>query len=526
VPIAWHIPSSEFQEGAESVKRIAIFDTTLRDGEQSPGVSLSLSEKLDIARQLARLRVDVIEAGYAAASPGDFASVEAIAKDVRGVSVCSLARAVELDIERAYEAIRHSDEPRIHTFLATSDVHMEHKLRMSREQVLAKIDSAVRFAASKTRQVEFSPEDAGRTDLDFLVHAVKTAIQAGATVINIPDTVGFLLPHEYAERIRFLREHVEFGDVQLSAHCHDDLGLAVANTLAGITAGIDQVECTINGIGERAGNASLEEIAVALHLRQEQYQATTRLDLSQIVRASKLVSRLTGMVVPPNKAVVGANAFAHESGIHPDGVIKERTTYEIIDPQLIGLTENKQLVLGKHSGRNAFRTHLKELGYEFSDHDLLELFKRFKDLCDRKKMVTQEDILALIDERYHEDVKGPFVLDYLHVSCGNHALATATVRVLGPSGVKEEAAVGSGGVDAIYRALDRVTGESVELTSYQIVSVTPGHDALGEVRVQIRSDQRLVAGKYVASDVLEASAGAYLDAINRLVTLRAAKTFT
>ncbi|PWI58324.1 2-isopropylmalate synthase [Sulfoacidibacillus thermotolerans] len=502
------------------MRHIQIFDTTLRDGEQSPGVSLTTGEKLEIARQLARLRVDVIEAGYAAASPGDFAAVQTIAREVKGVSICSLARATENDIMRAYEACQPSDAPRIHLFLATSDVHMQHKLRMTRDQVLQQVDSAVRFARAKVPYVEFSAEDSGRTDFDFLVEVVKVAVAAGASVINLPDTVGYLLPHEYAQRFVRLRERVDLGNVLLSAHCHDDLGLAVANTLAAIEASVDQVEVTMNGIGERAGNASLEEVAVALKLRQEQYKVETRLDLSQIARTSKLVSRLTGMVVPANKAVVGANAFAHESGIHQDGVLKERTTYEIINPELVGITENKQLVLGKHSGRHAFFKHVEELGYTLSDQDMQDLFKRFKDLCDKKKQVTDEDILALIDERLYGEGQHAFALDYLHVSCGNQPLATATVRVTGPNGVFEEAAVGNGPIEAIYRAIDRATGEEVELTSYQISSVTPGQDALGEVRVQVRANDRLVTGRHVASDVMEASARAYVDAINRVMILR------
>ncbi len=502
------------------VKHIQIFDTTLRDGEQSPGVSLTTGEKLEIARQLVRLRVDVIEAGYAAASPGDFAAVQMIAREVKGVSVCSLARATENDILRAYEACKPSDAPCIHLFLATSDVHMQHKLRMTRDQVLQQVASSVRLACSKVPFVEFSAEDSGRTDFDFLVQVVQTAIAAGATVINLPDTVGYLLPQEYADRFVRLREHIDLGMTLLSAHCHDDLGLAVANTLAAIQAGVDQVEVTINGIGERAGNASLEEVAVALKLREESYGVDTRLDLSQIARTSKLVSRLTGMVIPGNKAIVGANAFAHESGIHQDGVLKERTTYEIINPELVGVSENKQLVLGKHSGRHAFFKHVQDLGYVLSEQDMQDLFKRFKDLCDKKKSVTEEDILALIDERVYGEGQNAYVLDYLHVSCGNQALSTATVRITGPNGVREEAAVGNGPVEAIYRAIDRATDEEVQLTSYQISSVTPGQDALGEVRVQVRSNDRLFTGRHVASDVLDASARAYVDAINRLTISR------
>lgn len=499
------------------MRTIEIFDTTLRDGEQSPGVNLSREEKLEIARQLSKLGVDVIEAGFAASSPGDFEAVQQIAREVRGLTVCSLARAVQSDIDRAYEALREAEDPRIHVFLATSDIHLKYKLRMTREQVLEQVEEAVRYAVKYMSNVEFSAEDAGRTDIDFLCQVAEVAIRAGAKVFNVPDTVGYLTPLEYAEKIRALRERVPgIEKVKLSSHCHDDLGMAVANTLAGIQAGITQVEVTINGIGERAGNASLEEVVMALATRADVYQARTNIDLSQIYRTSRLVSKLTGMVVPPNKAIVGANAFAHESGIHQDGILKEKLTYEIMKPETIGLSESK-LVLGKHSGRHAFREKLIELGYQLSDEEINEVFKKFKELCDKKKTVTDEDIVALVDDSHFVERTDLYRLEYLHISCGNTAVPTATLRLRKPDGdVVEEAAVGNGAVDAIYKAIDRATGEPVELITYQIQSVTAGRDALGEVRVQVKRGDVLANGRGVSTDVLEASAKAYLDALNRL----------
>jgi 2-isopropylmalate synthase len=503
------------------MRKIEIFDTTLRDGEQSPGVNLSQEEKLEIARQLRRLGVDVIEAGFAAASPGDFQSVKRIADEVRGVTICSLARSLPNDIESAYEAIKGAEHARIHVFLATSDIHMRYKLRMTPDQVIEQIDQAVRYAKKFVENVQFSAEDAGRTDLAFLAKVAETAIRAGAVVFNVPDTVGYMTPAEYAARFQYLREHVPNIDkVKLSCHCHDDLGMAVANTLAAIQGGCEQAEVAVNGIGERAGNAALEEVVMALATRSDVYQTVTSIEFAQIARTSRLVSKLTGMVVPPNKAIVGANAFAHESGIHQDGVLKEKTTYEIIRPETVGFQESR-LVLGKHSGRHAFQEKLAELGYELDPEALSAVFQKFKDLCDKKKTVTDEDILSLLDDQslaHHEDY---YSLEYLHISCGTAGVPTATLRVRSKDHeLIEEAAVGNGAVDAIYRAIDRITGETAELVQYQISSVTGGGDALGEVRVQLKQDDVVSNGRAVSTDVLVASAKAYLDAVNRIIKKR------
>ncbi|WP_018130636.1 2-isopropylmalate synthase [Effusibacillus pohliae] len=503
------------------MRTIEVFDTTLRDGEQSPGVSLTQEEKMEIARQLARLGVNVIEAGFAASSKGDFESVQRIANEIRGVSVCSLSRAVQNDIEQAYAALKGAEHPRIHVFLATSPIHMQHKLKMTPEQVLEQIDAAVRLARKYFPDVEFSPEDAGRSELDFLVKVAEVAAKAGATVLNIPDTVGYLTPEEYAHLFRYVREHAKgIEKLKLSAHCHDDLGLATANTLAAIAAGVDQIEGTINGIGERAGNVAIEEVALALATRPNVYQAATSLDLSQIARTSRLVSKLTGMVVQPNKAIVGANAFAHESGIHQDGMLKEKSTYEIIRPETVGMADTK-LVLGKHSGRHAFKEHIKSLGYELEGEALNNVFRKFKDLCDKKKYVTDEDILSLLLEYEVDSSQVAYRLEFMHVSCGTQGVPTATIGLHDDEkGLLQEAAVGNGAVDAIYRAIDRITDEPVELLHYQIDSVTGGQDALGEVRVQVRQGDIVANGRAVSTDVLEASARAYLDAINRMIIKR------
>ncbi|WP_166241278.1 2-isopropylmalate synthase [Paenibacillus turpanensis] len=503
------------------MRKIYIFDTTLRDGEQSPGVNLNTQEKVEIALQLEKLGVDRIEAGFPAASPGDLAAVNAVARAVKNASVIGLSRSREQDIEAVREALKGAQDPCIHLFLATSPIHRKHKLRMEKQQVLETAEAAIRYAKKYFDKIEFSPEDAGRTELDFLCEVTAMAIRAGATVVNIPDTVGYMTPSEFGNIFKVLREQVPGCEkIQLSAHCHDDLGMATANALAAIENGADQVEGTINGIGERAGNTAIEEVAMALETRQAFYGAKTGLVLSEIARTSRLVSKLTGMVVPGNKAIVGANAFAHESGIHQDGMLKEKTTYEIISPETIGLKDSK-LVLGKHSGRHAFREKLIDLGYELSDEKVNEAFAKFKDLADRKKSVTDEDLRALIEEKL---IQTPelFVVEAIRVSYGEPQTATqATVRLKAADGsIHEQSAEGNGSVDAIYKAIDKVTGEQVELEDYSVKSVSHETDALGEAHVHLRQGELSVHGRGVSTDVLEASAKAYMDAVNRLVDKR------
>jgi 2-isopropylmalate synthase len=502
------------------MRKIYIFDTTLRDGEQSPGVNLNMQEKVEIALQLEKLGVDRIEAGFPAASPGDLAGVRAVAEAVRNTSIIGLSRSREQDIDAVREALKSAQDPCIHLFLATSPIHRKHKLRMDKAQVLETAEAAIRYAKKYFSKIEFSPEDAGRTELDFLCEVTEMAIRAGATVVNIPDTVGYMTPSEFGNIFKTLKENVPgIENIQLSAHCHDDLGMATANALAAILNGADQVEGTINGIGERAGNTALEEVAMALHTRQEFYQAKTTLNLSEIARTSRLVSKLTGMVVPGNKAIVGANAFAHESGIHQDGMLKEKTTYEIMSPETIGLKESK-LVLGKHSGRHAFREKLVDLGYDLNDEQVNAAFAKFKDLADRKKNVTDDDIRALIEEKL---VQTPevFVLETVQLSYGNQLTPTATVRLHTIDGnVIEETEVGNGSVDSIYKAIDKATQEEVELEDYSIKSVSHGKDALGEVHVVLRQSGISVHGRGISTDILEASAKAYVDAINRLIEKR------
>ncbi|MCL6567190.1 MAG: 2-isopropylmalate synthase [Acidobacteriia bacterium] len=500
------------------MRKIDVFDTTLRDGEQSAGVNLHEHEKVEIALQLERYGVDIIEAGFPASSPGELKAVREIARQVKNCSVAGLARASAADIDAAWEALREAAAPRLHIFLATSPIHMEYKLRLTPEEVLEQAVAAVRHAARHFPEIEWSAEDATRSDWDFLVRIVTAVIDAGATVINLPDTVGYTTPEEYAALFRYMRERVpNIHRVKLSAHCHDDLGMAVANTLAAIQAGVDQVEGCINGIGERAGNTALEEVAIALAIRREFYQAETRLDLSQTVRTSRLVSKLTGMVVPPNKAVVGANAFAHESGIHQDGVLKNKLTYEIIQPEMVGLASNS-LVLGKHSGRHAFREKCRELGLQLSDAEFNQLFRDFKVLTEKKKEVTDDDILALAVGAVHGGETAPYELQYLHVSYNSAAVTTTTVGIRMPDGrTVQEAATGGGSVEAIYNTIERVLAEPVRLLDYRIQSTTGGQDALAEVYVKVEFRGRSSSGRGIDNDVLSASAKAYLDAINRIV---------
>lgn len=497
------------------MRKLDVFDTTLRDGEQSAGVNLHGSEKVEIALQLERFGVDIMEAGFPASSPGDFKAVHDIATRVKNCSVAGLARAVKSDIDAVWEATRHGAYPRLHVFIATSPIHMEYKLRKSPDQVVETAVDCVRYAAERFPVIEWSAEDATRSDWDFLVRIITSVIDAGAKVINLPDTVGYTTPLEYANMFRYIREHVPNIDgVKLSAHCHDDLGLAVANSLAAIEAGVDQIEGTINGIGERAGNAALEEVLVALAIRKDVYQIETGIHLVETSLTSKLVAKLTGMAVPANKAVVGHNAFAHESGIHQDGVLKHAQTYEIIRPDMVGLKSNR-MVLGKHSGRHAFKDKCEELNLDLSDSQFNRLFNAFKVMTETKKEITDDDILALVLESSIEDHK--FELEFLHVSFDLNE-TTAAIGVRGPDGeVIREAATGNGSVEAIYNTIERVANDQMNLIDYRIQSTTGGRDALAEVYVKVEYHHRVVTGRGVHGDVLSASAKAFLDAINRVL---------
>ncbi len=519
---------------------VRIFDTTLRDGEQAPGCTMTLEEKLEVARQLARLRVDIIEAGFPAASPGDWAAVHQIAQEVgsaTGPVIAALARANRADIDRAWTAIQPAAKRRIHTFISSSDIHIEHQFRSTRVEILERARDAVRYARSLCDDVEFSPMDATRSEPEYVWQMLAAVVAEGATTLNIPDTVGFATPEEYAALIDGIRRNVPgIEQVTISTHCHDDLGMAVANSLAGVRAGARQIECTINGIGERAGNASLEEVTMALKTRRAFFGIDTAIDTRELARASRLVSTITAMPVPPNKAIVGANAFAHESGIHQDGVLKHRMTYEIMDATTIGLDGN-ELVLGKHSGRNAFRTKLAAMGYEFdSEDEFQKLFRRFKELCDKKKVVDDRDLEALIagEAQHTPEI---FRLEHVQVTCGTGVTPVATVRIADPDGqVRTTAAHGTGPVDAIYKAIDSVVGRSVELLEFSIKAVTEGIDAVAEVSVRIRepgaapaaSEYRvgrhrgpqIYSGHSINTDTIVAAAEAYMSALNRLIAAR------
>ncbi len=495
--------------------RIHIFDTTLRDGEQSPGASMNLQEKLRLAHQLVRLRVDVIEAGFPVASPGDFECVKTIADQVRGVQVAGLARCSEKDIDAAWEALKGGEAPRIHTFLATSDIHLRHKLRMSREQVLERAAAMVRYAARYTSNVEFSAEDASRSDLDFVCQVFEAVIQAGAAVLNFPDTTGYALPDEFGEKIRYLMEHVPSIDkVVLSVHCHNDLGLAVANSLAAIANGARQVECTVNGLGERAGNTAMEELVMALRTRADRVRFHTGIATEQIYPASRLVSSITGIHVQPNKAIVGANAFAHESGIHQDGVLKERTTYEIIDPADIGLAKGS-IVLGKHSGRHALKRKSEELGYSLSDEQLNRVFARFKELADVKKEIFDEDVEAILMDEVLR-IPETYRLLSIGVMSGSNSLPTAAVRMLADGEERSGAALGVGPIDATFRVIAELTGTTSRLLNFSVSSITGGTDAQGDVLVRLEDSGRVVVGQGMDPDIITAAAKAYLNGLNRL----------
>jgi 2-isopropylmalate synthase len=520
---------------------VRIFDTTLRDGEQAPGCTMTLEEKLEVARQLRRLGVDIIEAGFPAASPGDWAAVHQIAREVGtpdGPIIAGLARANKDDIDKAWTAIQPAAKKRIHTFISTSDIHIEHQLRSTREEVLKKAREMVRYARSLCDDVEFSPMDSSRSDAAYMHQVLAAVIEEGATTLNIPDTVGYATPEEYSSMIAAIRVHVPGADnVIISTHCHDDLGLAVANSLAGVRAGARQIECTINGIGERAGNASLEEVVMALHTRSQFFAVDTQINTQELARSSRLVSSFTGVPVPPNKAIVGANAFAHESGIHQDGVLKNRMTYEIMSAETVGLDGN-MLVMGKHSGRHAFRMKLTAMGYEFdNDEEFQHIFQLFKDLCDCKKYVDDRDIEALLtgSTQHTPEI---YKLEHVQVTCGTGVTPVATVRLRDLHGeVHTTAAHGTGPVDAIYKAIDKVVGRPNELMEFAIKAVTEGIDAVAEVSVRVREQgapdeqasetlfsgrrvQPVYNGYSVNTDTIVAAAEAYMGALNKLIAAR------
>jgi 2-isopropylmalate synthase len=498
--------------------KLIIFDTTLRDGEQSPGASMTRDEKVRIAKALERMRVDVIEAGFPIASPGDFEAVQAVARAVKDSTVCGLARTLDKDIDRAGEALKPAASARIHTFIATSPIHMKMKLRMEPEQVLEQAVHAVKRAGKYTDNIEFSPEDAGRSEFDFLCRVIEAAIDAGATTVNIPDTVGYNLPHQFGDLVRRLIEHVPNSDRAIfSVHCHNDLGLAVGNSLSAVLNGARQVECTINGLGERAGNAALEEVIMTVKTRQDIFPCQTGLDATQIMTCSRLVSGITGFAVQPNKAIVGVNAFAHESGIHQDGVLKSRETYEIMRAQDVGWTANR-IVLGKHSGRNAFRTRLKELGIEYgSEDDLNNAFSRFKELADKKHEIFDEDIQALVTESGIQSEDTWLKLVSLKVCSETGETPNASI-VLWMDGTEKQAECsGSGPVDAAFRAIEKLVNSGTELQLYSVNNITSGTDSQGEVTVRLQTGGRIVNGQGADTDIVIASAKSYINAINKII---------
>ncbi|MBS0298882.1 MAG: 2-isopropylmalate synthase [Proteobacteria bacterium] len=497
-------------------KHLIIFDTTLRDGEQSPGASMTKEEKVRIAWQLERMGVDVIEAGFPAASNGDFEAVKAVADSVKDSIVCGLARAIEADIQRAGEALKGAQAARIHTFIATSPIHMKKKLRMSPDQVIAQAIKAVKWARQYTDNVEFSPEDAGRSEIDFLCQILEAVIDAGATTLNIPDTVGYTMPEQFGKLIRNLRERIPNSDKAIfSVHCHNDLGLAVANSLAAVMNGARQVECTINGLGERAGNASLEEVVMAVRTRQDYFPCDTKIDTTHIVAASKLVSGITGFPVQPNKAIVGANAFAHESGIHQDGVLKHRETYEIMRAEDVGWGANK-LLLGKHSGRNAFRNRLTELGIELGSEEMLNnMFMRFKELADKKHEIFDEDLHALVSDEVLV-LQERYRLISLTVHCETGEVPYARIVISDDGNEMRAESEGSGPVDATFRAIEKLLSSEAKLQLFSVNNITSGTDAQGEVTVRLQKSDRIVNGHGADTDIVVASAKAYLSALNKL----------
>ena len=498
---------------------VVIFDTTLRDGEQSPGAGMNIAEKLRLARQLEKLGVDVIEAGFPASSPGDFESVRTVAEAIRNCEITALARTSKDDIDKAWQAVKDAANPRIHTFIATSEIHLKHKLKMDRDQVIKEAVDAVRYAKAFTDNVEFSTEDGTRSDRDYLCKIFEAAIEAGATTVNLPDTVGYAVPEEYAELITYIREHTpNIHKAVMSVHCHDDLGLATANTLAGIRAGARQAEMTINGIGERAGNTSLEEVVMALHTRKDLMNLTTSIKANEIHPTSRLTSMITGIVVQPNKAVVGANAFAHEAGIHQDGVLKNSMTYEIMKPETVGLSSNR-LVLGKHSGRHAFKEKLAQMGYTLSKEELDRLFKKFKGLADKRKEIFEEDIEALLAEEILR-VPDVYELDYLNVVSGTVAVPTATVKLKIRGEEAQGAGFGVGPIDAAFNTIAEMTGSSSKLMRFSVNAITGGMDAQGEVTVRLQENGLVALGKGTDPDIITASAKAYVNGLNRLEYLK------
>lgn len=502
------------------MERVIIFDTTLRDGEQSAGAALTLEEKLEIARQLDRLGVDVIEAGFPLSSRGEFEAVRRISQEIRRPIICAMAYAQPQAVDAAWEAIKEAEHPRIHVFLSSSDIHISYQLKKTREEILELSQNMVSRAKSYCEDIEFSPMDATRTDPDFLCRVLQTAIEAGATTVNIPDTVGYTIPQEFCKLIDHIFENVpNIHRAVVSAHCHNDLGLAVANSLAVLDHGVRQIECTINGIGERAGNASLEEIVMAIKTRQDLLRYTTNIDTTQLYRTSRLVSELTGIPVQPNKAIVGANAFRHESGIHQDGILKERLTYEIMDPDSVGFP-GTTLTLGKLSGRHALRKRLEELGYELSDKELSRAFLAFKELADKKKEITDRDLEALVAEELRT-VSEIYHLEQVQVSCGDPGIPTATVSLRDSEGkVLTEVALGTGPVDAVYKAINKLTNVPCRLVEFTVKSVTGGIDAIGEVLVRLESGGRIFTGRGASTDIIVASAKAYINALNRLLVVR------
>ena len=499
------------------MKHIIIFDTTLRDGEQSPGASLDINEKIEIAKQLARLGVDVIEAGFPCSSKGDFDAVHKVASLAKGPSICGLARAVKSDIDFCAKAVKPAKRPRIHVFLATSKIHMKYKLKKAESEILRQAVEAVKYARKFTDDVEFSPEDASRSDRDFLCRVVESVIAAGATTVNIPDTVGYAVPLEFGSLIKTIKENVPNSNKAIiSVHCHNDLGLGVSNSLSAIKNGAQQIECTINGLGERAGNASLEEIVMALDTRKDIFECTTSINTKELYKTSRLVSKLTGIMVQPNKAIVGRNAFSHEAGVHQDGILKKRTTYEIMKPEDVGFGGTK-LILGKHSGKHAFKERLKKLGFDLNEKDLLKAFERFKNLADKKKEIFDEDLLTIVEDEIIS-IPETYTVDDLNIVSGKKITPHATVTLKKGNKLFEKSSSGDGPVDACYKAVDKITGIKCKLIDYSLKSITSGKDALGEVSLRIKSGkEKEISGRGASTDIVEASLKAYVNAVNRLL---------